>query len=179
MTATLTRVMPVYHFSERHSRFIAAGPDAVWRALAGLTLSSLRITRPLVAIRGLGRKETPAKPLFTDGPVTMLEISAPSYAVGGAIGRPWQVRPTRIPVTSLAEFVDFAEPGWVKYLTDFEVRPVEGGSRLSTETRGYSTDAGSRRRFALYWALIRPWSGLVRRDILAAVARSADVERPL
>lgn len=44
---------------------------------------------------------------------------------------------------------------------------------LGTETRGYSTDSRARRRFAVYWALIRPASGLVRRDMLATVRRRA------
>lgn len=169
---SLTRAMPVYHFAERHGRTIAASPDAVWRVLTELTFSQLTVTRPLVALRGLGRATSP-RPLFIDGPVRMLEMSAPSYAVGGAIARPWQIVPSRQPVSTLGEFAEFAEPGWVKYLVDFSLEPVDGGTRLTTETRGYSTDNRSRMRFAAYWALIRPWSGLIRRDVLATVDRLA------
>jgi len=167
--------MPVYHFHERHRRWIDADPAQVWDALTTLTLDELVLTRPLMAIRHLGQKSPgPSKPLLTDGPVPMFQLTEPTYAVGGAVGRPWQLRPERRDMSSLEDFTGFAEPGWVKYLTDFQVQPRDGGVQLTTETRGHSTDQHARRRFALYWAVIRLASGLVRRDMLAAVARLAE-----
>lgn len=174
MPTSLERTMPVYQFHERHSRWIAASPAAVWQALTTLRLDQMTLARPLVAIRHLGM-QTPnsAKPLFTDGPVKMMEVTPPTYAVGGTIGRPWQRRPARRDVPSLEAFADFEEAGWTKYLTDFHLEPAEGGVQLTTETRGYSTNDWARRRFGLYWALIRPASGLVRHDLLATVSRLA------
>jgi len=170
----LEQSMPVYHFHERHSRWINANPAQVWDALTAVTLNQLTITRPLMAIRHLGQRSPgPSKPLLTDGPVTMFQLTAPAYAVGGAVGRPWQLRADRRDMSSLEDFIRFAEPGWVKYLTDFQLQPRDGGVQLTTETRGYSTDQRARRRFALYWVVIRPASGLIRRDLLATVARLA------
>ena len=174
MPTTLEQTMPVYHFHERHSRWIDASPEQVWQALTTLTLDQLTLTRALVAIRHIrAHAATPAKPLFTDGPVRMFEITPAAYAVGGVVARPWQHRPARADIASLEEFARFAEPGWTKYLTDFHLQPCNGGVQLTTETRGYSTDSRARRRFAVYWALIRPASGLVRRDMLATVRRRA------
>lgn len=174
MPTTLEQTMPVFHFHERHSRWINASPEQVWQALTTLTLDQLTLTRALVAIRHIrAHAATPAKPLFTDGPVRMFEITPAAYAVGGVVARPWQHRPARADIASLEEFGRFAEPGWTKYLTDFHLQPCDGGVQLTTETRGYSTDSRARRRFAVYWALIRPASGLVRRDMLATVRRRA------
>jgi len=39
--------------------------------------------------------------------------------------------------------------------------------------RAKKQDAASRRRFRLYWLLIRPFSGLMRRLMLRAIAREA------
>ncbi|MGH2993821.1 MAG: hypothetical protein ACRDL1_09830 [Solirubrobacterales bacterium] len=47
----------------------------------------------------------------------------------------------------------------------------DGRSRVITETRVAADDARSRRRFRLYWFAIRPFSGLIRRRWLAAIAR--------
>ena len=58
-------------------------------------------------------------------------------------------------ISSVEEFIAFEDAGWVKYLTDFHVRPCPAGTVLSTETRGYSTDRATRRRFAISWAAIR------------------------
>lgn len=174
MPTLLEQTMPVYQFHERHSRWIAASPPQVWQALTTLSLDQLTVTRPLVAIRHLGtRAVMPAKPLFSDGPVRMLEIIVPTYAVGAMIARPWQPRPERQGVASLSEFRHFDEPGWTKYLTDFHLEPRAGGVQLTTETRGYSTNNLARCRFATYWTLIRLPSGIVRRDMLATISRLA------
>ena len=173
----LDHLMPTYDFSERHHRLIEASPEQVWRALTELSLAQLSITRPLVGIRGLGRKRGRLdQPLFTHGPVTMLLVNEPWCAVGGAIGRPWQLSPTHHTVSTLDDFLEFEEPGWATYLTDFRLRPSDrsgGGTVLSTETRVSCTDTRSRRRFGWYWLLIRPFSGLIRRDMLASAGRIA------
>ncbi|EFC81279.1 hypothetical protein [Parafrankia sp. EUN1f] len=172
MPTLLEQTMPVYHFSERHSRVLPANPDHVWDALSGLTLDQLVVARPLVALRHLGsRGIATSRPLFTDGPITMVAVQAPEYALGAAVARPWQRSPSRIAISSVEEFIAFEDVGWVKYLTDFHVRPCPAGTVLSTETRGYSTDRATRHRFAFYWAAIRTGSGLIRRDILATVDR--------
>lgn len=178
MPTTLERTIPDHQFRERHSRWIDASSSRVWEALTGLTWDQLTVARPLMTVRRLGRTPpSPSRLLFDEGPVTMLEVAAPTYALGGAIARPWQRKPAKRPnITTVADFAAFDEPGWVKYVIDFLLEPEGAGTRLSTETRGYSTDDRARRRFRIYWALIRPASGLVRRDMLAATARAA--ERP-
>ncbi len=174
MTTLLEQTMPVYHFHEVHNRHVNAGPEQVWAALTTLSLDQLAVTKPLVAVRHLGRAPAPTRPLFTDGPVQMLDVDCPRYAIGGTVAQPWRLRSRRQPVGSLAEFAAFDEPGWTKYLTDFSLEPCEGGVLLSTETRGYSTNQAARWRFAAYWTLIRVPSGIVRRDLLATVARSSE-----
>ena len=37
-----------------------------------------------------------------------------------------------------------------------------------------ATDPGTRARFRVYWTIIRAGSGLIRRDMLRAVARRAE-----
>jgi hypothetical protein len=169
---TLDQAMPVYHFRERHSRRIDATPEAVWTALTSLTLNDLALTRILVTLRGLGHGDR-TRSLFAAGPVKMLHVTEPEYLVAGAVARPWELKPTKRDVGSLAELTAFTEPGWVKYLIDCQVRPDNGGVLLTTETRVHANDPRSRRLFALYWMAIRAGSGLIRRDMLSAVARGS------
>ena len=92
--------------------------------------------------------------------------------VTGLIARFWEPVPGGpAPVRDAAEFAAFREPGFAKAVTSFEVFPDDSGSRLVTETRVEGTDARARRLFALYWLLIRPGSGLIRRSLLRAVRR--------
>jgi hypothetical protein len=47
------------------------------------------------------------------------------------------------------------------------------GSRLYTETRVRCLGASSRRWFRLYWLVIRPFSGLLRRSMLRGIRTEA------
>lgn len=167
--------MPHYEFNEVHQRRIDASVEVTWNALAALTLDDLTITRPLVVLRHLARKRTPRSPLLTEGAVTLLHREDGQVALAGAIGRPWRLNAQKRPITNLPDFLAFTEPGWTKYLTEFRVDPGArtGHCLLSTETRGFSTDQHARKRFRLYWTVIRIPSGLIRRDILRTVARMA------
>ncbi len=48
-----------------------------------------------------------------------------------------------------------------------------GTTRLSTETRVKCVDGAAYRRFVLYWALIKPFSGWIRREMLRSIERRA------
>ena len=171
---TLQDLIPEADFREHHRRLIPAPADDVWAALIGLDAGQLRITRALMTIRHpRSRDWSRTRNLFSDGPIRILETAEPRYAVGAAIMAPWRPRRPRPVIDSLAEFAEFDVHGWTKVLTDFRLREVDGGTELTTETRGCSTDAGSRWRFAAYWAVIRWGSGLIRRDMLATVSRIA------
>ena len=60
-------------------------------------------------------------------------------------------------------------PGWAKMVVNFRA----SGGELTTETRVLLTDERSRRAFRRYWLLIRPFSGLIRRQWLAAIVHRA------
>ena len=67
------------------------------------------------------------------------------------------------------DFATLDRPGYAKLAIDWR---LEDGV-LSTETRVVLTDEESRRAFRRYWLVIRPWSGLIRRVWLRAIARRA------
>lgn len=178
----LGRALAGAQFSEHHARVVDAEPERVWQALHDLRWRDLRLTMPLMAIRtggrlsgaGLDRRmvdpPSPAAPLFED---------APRLSTSGMIGRPWTLRPTIEPsVADLDALREFREANWLKFGMEWVLSPVAGGRTLvETTTLCEATDGGAYRRFAPYWALIRAFSGLIRRDILAALARA--VARPV
>jgi hypothetical protein len=184
---SLDRVMPAFHHRERHSRWIDASPQAVWDALHRVSFRDLLITRLALTLRTLparlaGRPgSAPAGSFLADfqarGFIILAEQPGRELVVG-AIGRFWRPAGAGLaPIRSPAEFVAFARPGWAKAATDFRIEPTRGGSRLSTETRILATDRSARRAFTAYWIVIRLGSGLIRRDILRAIARRAERER--
>ncbi|MCU1338883.1 MAG: hypothetical protein JWO19_4464 [Bryobacterales bacterium] len=53
-------------------------------------------------------------------------------------------------------------------------RRSDGATELRTETRVLCADVATRRRFGAYWTLIKPFSGLIRLEMLAAVRSAAE-----
>ena len=180
---TLDDLLPAPHFRERHERRIAAPPAAVWQALHDLRLGDLALTRALMGIRllpaRLARRPRPfgmgSGRLLDDGAVTVLASDPDQAMVAGSVMQPWRITGGEDPPALDAPALQaFAEPGWVKVGFDLVLEPAGAGTRLTTETRITATDAGTRARFGLYWLVIRAGSGLIRRDMLRAVARRAE-----
>jgi hypothetical protein len=180
---TIDELLPAPHFRERHERRIAAPPAAVWEAAVDLRLRDLALSRALMGIRLLparlaGRKQASRmveSRLLDGGPVTLLASDPDHAVVGGGVMQPWKLtggqEPPQLDIPALQAF---AEPGWVKVGFDLVLEPVGAGTRLTTETRVTATDARTRARFGLYWLFVRVGSGLIRRDMLRAVARRAE-----
>jgi hypothetical protein len=173
MDTTLPQALPHAEFLEQHSAVIDAPPERVWAALQATLWSDLVLTRPFLVLRGtaagIGRR------LVDDGPMLMVRSDEPCYVAGGRVGKPWQPRPELGPaIASLDDLSAFDEPGWLKMGLDFRLHALPGDrTRLDTSTLCEPTDAEARRRFARYWRVIRPFSGLIRRDMLRAVAHRA------
>lgn len=177
MVTTLADALPHAEFAESHSLVIASPPDRVWDALHSTRWSDLRLTKVLMLVRGLGfsGRHHDDRTLMEGGPVELLITVEDRYAAGGRVAKPWKPVPEVGPdVATLDELAAYAGAGWLKYGMDFTLHPLPGGrTRLETTTLCEPTDDVARRRFTPYWRFIRPFSGLVRRDLLRAVARRA------
>jgi hypothetical protein len=103
-------------------------------------------------------------------------VAAPperAVVLGGVLA-PWRLRGGHVAVASAEEFAGFAAPGWVRVAAVFTVTGDGAGSRVATETRIAATDDAARRRFGRYWRVIGPFSGITRREMLAAIRRRAE-----
>jgi hypothetical protein len=185
----LDRVLPGYEFAERHARKVAAPPERALAAAKDATPAEMRFVRTLFALRSLPARLTRGRALSADPrrPLTMqmrefgfvVLAEDEREVVLGYVGQPWRLAGGSRPrLRTAQEWLDFAEPGYVKAALSFSAVPEESGTRLETETRIHATDAVSRRRFARYWRVIRPGSGLMRRSWLRAAKRRAEMAGP-
>lgn len=159
--------LPAYHHRERHSILVAASTDRAFAAAREAQLDDVPLVRLLFRARGLRAARR--------GPIWDALLAQGFQTVGDdtvvLIGKPWSPRGgTR----RTEDFAGFAEPGYAKMALDLRVRSDGVGSRLETETRVFLTDKASRRRFAAYWLVIRPFSGFTRRSWLKAAKRRAE-----
>ena len=180
----LDEILPSSDFSERHERLVKATPDATWQAMLDLRADDAILTRLLMGIRSLpalltGRKllsdRTGSGTFLENSPIPVLSLMPGVAAVAGGVLQPWKLTGGgQAPKLDASELARFDDPGWVKCGMDFRLEEAEGGAPPTTETRITATDDESRRRFGRYWLVVRPGSGLIRREFLGIIARKAE-----
>jgi hypothetical protein len=73
------------------------------------------------------------------------------------------------------EFAGFSRPGHAKVVWNFKLRsPSPEVSVLSTETRIKCFGSAALWEFRLYWSLVSPFSGMIRKAILKKVKTEAE-----
>jgi hypothetical protein len=183
----LDEFLPEYDVNEVHSTKIAAAPEKVVEAARALTSREVRLVVVLMSLRGLpaalvrprgrwGRSDrlldVPLIDHFTNGGFVVL-ADRPDELIAGAIGRFWKLE-GEIRRVSRDEFVTFEETGYAKSVLNFHAEAIDGGTRLTTETRVRCTDEAARRRFRRYWRIVMPGSALIRRAWLRAIKKRAE-----
>ena len=164
-TALLERCLPQWHHRSLHRRAMAAAPEAVYTAARTLDFSAAWLTRSLLALRGFGVAQANLAGLQAVLHFSLLAEDAPREFVLGGVYPLRQLSP--------AQFEAHAAPG-LQMAWNFSVAPTATGCELCTETRVRCIGARAQRQFGLYWFVIRPFSGLIRRELLRCVARAVE-----
>jgi len=134
-----------YDVNEVHAIALDMRPETALARVLALPAGSDRIVRALFRLRGVRGGNLPIERFARE--VLALEFAERTATRAVAVGH---VRRIHIGIS-------------------FEAEPqANGGSRLVTETRV----AGGGFRFRLYWFAVAPFSGVIRRRWLRAVARS-------
>lgn len=189
----LNAFLPEFDVRMRHVIRIDAPPEHVFSCLWTADFDHWGATRALYALRTLpaflgspkrtwhrllkerDRRHYTLEDLLATGFAVLAEESGHELVLG-TVGRFWRAH-GQLWKTNSEGFVTPAPPGTAKAAWNFTVRPdPDGGTDLLTETRVLCADAATRRRFRAYWMLIRPFSGLIRREMLAAVRVKAEEE---
>jgi len=189
----LDECMPEFDVRTSYGTRIAVSPTRAYASLKTADFDHWGLTRAFYAVRALAA--FPAAPRETwrrfrselwEHRFTLDEMLASGFAVIGerpgeelvlgTVGRFWRAR-GELCATSPARFREPAPPGTAKAAWNFVVdRRSDGATELRTETRVLCADVATRRRFRAYWTLIKPFSGLIRCEMLAAVRSAAESE---
>jgi hypothetical protein len=178
----LDGTMPEYQLSERHSVRVYAKPGQVMQGVRESTWGDLKSLVTLLKIRGAVLR-TPYREAGAFAPdKRILDGFAASGVVGGSeheIVMAWgaDVQAKRpIQARTLQEFADYRQPGTVKMCSNFTVKETGAGwSTVTTETRVLALN-DSNRGMAIYWRLMVPGSGLLRRQWLDGIKKRAESE---
>jgi len=176
--------MPTWDAVERHQTHVRAPREAVWRAARTLDFARSPVVRALFALRSLPGlcSRGPRRALggtldglLRSGFVLLGERPGEELLLG-LVGRFWRPDGGIVRLTA-DELRTFDRPGYAVATWNFTLAADHGGSRLATETRVRCTDAAARRSFRRYWAVVGPFSGLIRREMLRSIRRAAEAER--
>jgi hypothetical protein len=190
----LDEVLPEFHVRASYGTQVVASPERVYASVWTADFDHWRLMRTLFMLRGVpgflaapretwrrvrakgGRRQVRLEDVLRSG-FTLLGARPGEELVLGTVGRFWLARGELRPV-SPESFRGLSAPGTAKAAWNFAVRPGTGGRAiLTTETRVLCADHATRRRFHTYWTVIRPFSGLIRREMLAAIRETAEVDR--
>jgi len=166
------KYLPAFHFRSRHAIVIQASPGKIFTSLEEVDFRSSWIIRFLFFLRGI-----PAMGLqdLSKLDFVRLETIPDQEVIVGLIGRFWKLNGD-LQHFEAKDFRGFNRPGFARATWNFQAEIIEGGStRLITETRISVPGERARRNFARYWFFIRPFSGVIRMEILRAVKKRAEL----
>jgi hypothetical protein len=167
------KFLPQFDFSEKHNTIIAGTPEKIFALVDELDLSKSLIIKILFRLRGLKTKISLKDGLLRQKFIALEEIKNRELIMG-LIGQFWKPN-GNLKKMNATEFLSFSEPGFLKATWNFELTAqADGKTMLETETRIRCLDEKAYKNFARYWFFIRPFSGLIRKEILRAVRRKAE-----
>ena len=182
--------LPEYDAREIHRTQVHASPSRIYCAFRSTDLADAMLVRICLALRALpGVLLSPMRGLrqfrirlrtsmtlheFETHGFRVLAENPPHELLIGLMGSFWKMDGGLLPIDS-ASFKGSQLPGTARVAWNFTVGEEKNGMcELATETRVNCSDAKSRRYFGLYWAVIRPGSGLIRRYMLRSIRKKAE-----
>jgi hypothetical protein len=161
-----------YDFEEKHSIAIRADAATVYEAAQDVDFGESLIVRVLLRLRGMSADALSLRNLRYSKFRILGERPARELLIGLA-GRFWTPWGDLQDVTA-ENFKAFDRTGYAKAVWNFSLLADGPDTRLTTETRIKCLDAKSRRSFGRYWMFIRPFSGLIRTEMLKTIKHRAE-----
>ncbi|NLI12935.1 MAG: hypothetical protein GX425_09995 [Peptococcaceae bacterium] len=177
--------LPQYNFVERHSITVNSTPEKVFEAFWQLDMAESKIIKTLLKIRGTyglifpGKSNKQSslglsiKDMIDKSGFILLEEMKNKEVVMGFVGRFWRPSGGIDRSVKAEDFVGFNKNGYCKSAWNFYIEQELGDKlRLPTETRILCCGGSAKILFSLYWAVIRPFSGWIRLEMLRIIKKT-------
>ena len=191
----LDEFLPAFDVRASYAIRIVAAPDRIYASFRTADFDHWGLMRALLGVRALPallwepqatwrrlrsarRRQCVTLERVLEGGFTLLGERPDEELVLGTVGRFWRARGELWP-TGPQQFHQPSPAGTAKAAWNFALgaRSPEG-IEVTTETRVLCADPRTRRRFRAYWRLVGPFSGLIRREMLAAIRAEAGGSGP-
>ncbi len=134
-------------------------------------MSGSWIIRFLFALRGMPARMTTIRGL-NKGRFITLELKENQEMIIGLIGQFWKAS-GNLQIFQPEDFTEWNKKGFLKATWNFELIPTTNGTQVITETRILCLGDDAHRKFRKYWFFIRPFSGIIRKEILRGIKKKA------
>ena len=176
----IDKFLPLYNVSVSYEIRINAPPSVVYQCVLRSDFNDLWLVRLLMTIRTGKRQPRNRVPrdlvqrLQGTGFVILDDVPGEELVIGVA-GKFWRPDGGRCLDLTAGDFGEFARAGYSKVAWNFRLRTESPKCTvLSTETRIKCFGRAALWKFRLYWSLVSPFSGLIRKAILKQVKTEAD-----
>ena len=161
----IDKYLPKYTFNEFHEIVVNSPIEHVYYVAKDVDLSKSKIITFLFKIRGLPTKRLDLQSFIDDIGFTNLEENYPYERLIGFWAR---AKTAKIP--SYEAFSNNSIHPWIKVVWNFQFEKLaEDKTKVSTETRVLCVAPITKLTFGLYWTIIKPFSGLIRKKMLKII----------
>lgn len=169
----LDGLLPDPRYCEQHFLDLHCDRQVAYEVVRSLDFSQSKITRSLFHIRGLHLDELTLDAMTSNGSFRVLDEAPPQEFVIGHLSD--RMKP--VVVATSEEFRNIQLVNGLKIAWNFRTEALEQDlTRVHTETRITCHGTSATRLFKPYWLIVRPFSGLVRKEMLKAAAAKAERE---
>jgi hypothetical protein len=172
--------LPTHDLSASYKIRIGAPRPVVYQCLLRSDFNKPWLVRLLMTIRTGKRPPRNRVPsdlrqrLHSTGFVILAEIPNEEMVIGVA-GKFWRPDGGRCLDLTASDFAEFSRAGYAKEAWNFKLRTESSTyTVLSTETRIKCFGRAALWKFRIYWSLVAPFSGLIRKAILKQVKVEAE-----
>jgi hypothetical protein len=172
--------LPDHDFNAAYHVRINAPSSVVYECLLRSDFNDLWLVRLLMSIRNgkwlpRNRKSSDLRQRLQGTGFVILSKAPNEEIVIGVAGRFWRPDGGRCVELIADDFARFSRPGYAKVVWNFKLRADSPQSTVfSTETRIKCFGSSALWKFRVYWSLVGPFSGLMRKAILKKMKNEAE-----
>jgi hypothetical protein len=169
----IDKFLPTFDIHSRHRVKVTSTPELVFKSIRAVDLTDSALTKILFLVRGLPRPALRLDGLLAMGFIELGEITGQEYLLG-IVGQFWKPSGALMRVPA-EEFEGFRLDGYSKAVWNFATSAVDNDRcELATETRVATYGRSASMFFRLYWMLVGPFSGVIRREALRSIKNRAE-----
>lgn len=164
--------LPKFTFNEIHKIKVSSTPEKIYPILPNLDFSESWISKILFRLRGLNVKKFTFESMREGMHFKILKENPPNEILIGLLVNS-KLKPVFIQNSDF--FANFGESNSLKIVWNFSLEKISDSQTLvQTETRILCTGKKMKSRFSIYWFFVRPFSGLIRMEMLRIVKKRSE-----